>query len=63
MDKVTRDSCTGYYSCKILKDGEHSFTVYHCLKVAGKSQIILSQENFQNVCMCVCVCVHASCVC
>ena len=36
VDKVTQESCNSYYSCKILKNGEHSFSVYHCLRVANK---------------------------
>ena len=39
VDKVTQNSCSGYYSCKIMKDGEHSFSVYHCLRVTGKLQL------------------------
>ena len=34
--EATSDDCEGYYTCKILKNNEPFFYVYHCLRTAGK---------------------------
>ena len=31
LEKVMTEHCTGYYSCEIIKNGEHLFSVHHCL--------------------------------
>ena len=36
LEKVTAEHCTGYYSCKIIKNGEPLFSVHHSLKPIGK---------------------------
>ena len=36
LEKVTAEHCTGYYSCKIIKNGERLFSVHHCLKATSK---------------------------
>ena len=36
LEKVTTEHCTGYYSCEIIKNGEHLFSVHHCLKSISK---------------------------
>ena len=36
LEKVTAKCCSGYYSCEIIKNGEHLFSVLHFLKVTSK---------------------------
>ena len=36
LEKVMTEHCTGYYSCEIIKNGEHLFSVHHCLKARSK---------------------------
>ena len=37
LKEVMADHCTGgYYTCEIGKNGEHLFSVHHCLKAIGK---------------------------
>ena len=36
LEKVTTEHCTGYYSCEIIKNGEHLFSVHHCLRATAE---------------------------
>ena len=38
LEKVMAEHCTGYYSCEIIKNGEHLFSLHHCLRSISKSQ-------------------------
>ena len=40
LEKVMTEHFTGYYSCEIIKNGEHLFSVHHCLKSISKSKYL-----------------------
>ena len=44
LEKVTTEHCTGYYSCEIIKNGEHLFSVHHFLKITSK--LVLTHAHY-----------------
>ena len=44
LEKVTTEHCTGYYSREIIKNGEHLFSVHHCLRTTGELSWLYDSE-------------------
>ena len=49
LEKMTTEHCTGYYSCEIIKNGEHLFSVHHCLKATSKLVNTYTQYNYSTI--------------
>ena len=49
LQKVMTEHCTGYYSCEIIKNGEHLFSVHHCLRTTGELSWLYDYEVIRCV--------------